>query len=373
MPGPIIPSPFMMPQGRQDQDEDSFLKQLLQSLVATAGQQAVGGLVGNMFPPQYPQQPLSAAQTGEQNASVDFLRQQGQYITPEYAAQNPGLDRQQMIERANSTAPYRAAEIQARMTEQETLRKQQETISSARAILAADPQGEMLVRAFDSTAAMRAAGFDSTTINRILEPTMPVPERDRVAILEATTRIAQAQTEAEGDAFATEALAGMGLVPPGAPPLKGAAGILLSYREQQEGRKIDWQDVMVDFVSQRIGESSTGSGMNIIMPGGAPPSGGGVISVEEAVAQGREMIRRLAPPEEADAILRRWDSNETQEMLTRSQGMDIVRDILLTDPTTPVETLRGRLREGGFTDREIQQIIQGGQYRARTSDIGARR
>lgn len=361
MPGPVIPTPFMMPQGRQE--PPGFMQQLLMSLIGQAGSGLVNAGINKAFPYEYPQQPAPQPSL-EQNATMDQagvdLARSGNLMTPERAqsiAQSNGLDvgrdRQQIMEIGRRTGP---AELD-RLRQEEVAGRQADAAGRARGLLD-DPA---LQNAFDVAMTMKQSGADTSTINSVLAPIIPESESQRLNNLLTATEIEQAQTEVDADIVATRELKAAGLLPADSPErFPGAAGWYRDYRQEQSGKAVDWNERIAEHVFSRVGDSVSGldpfAQAMAIANGADPSTFSGSMSVDDAVAEAVSIARQLDPTGSAGAVAS-VGSGQGRRLIDINLGRLYVDDILRSDPNTPIQEIRRSLREDHFTDSEIDQIL----------------
>ena len=210
-----------------------------------------------------------------------------------------------------------------------------------------------LISLFDFSTNAAAAGVDASTIGSIIKPMLPPDAATALGLQESRLKIIDAKNAQDADRFATSELTKQGIIPAGVSIIPGAAKTLLSVMEGREGKKIDWQQEGIDFIAGRIGESAGGTGGMSVVDGQlatTPP-----VTVEQATAEWREIIMRLAPEATRNNLLTQLDSSAFQRRLTVGLVKDEAAKIFMAGGTD--ELVRRNLA-GSFTAEVIESIIR---------------
>ena len=268
----------------------------------------------------------------------------------------PGIAgaRQEAIEAKKVETAKTVAELEAE-TQAAIEVKETEAYNAARLALGKVPSVEVegvtvnraaaLQNALDVSFTLSRSGQGDSVINTIVKEALPPDSQDLLAEQEARIRIITAKSDQEANEFATQRLIEMGVLPDGAPVFPGASKALLALIESKEGKKINFFQEGLDFIIGRVGDSISGS--SIIMVGGLaqanPFAGQESVSVDQAVAEWRNLLERFAPENVVEREFKRLDSAAARREITKGIAVETIVELI----------------EAGGTDADIFSAFAG--------------
>ena len=253
-------------------------------------------------------------------------------------------------------SPTTPSQIEGARAQVQRAQTQEKTLSLLRreAHRLGDPS---IVRRAEIAINLDSMGMDASTIKE----TLPPSAQELLELEKLRLGVQGLEDQREADVFATNWLQRQGIVPQGVMMIPDAAQTLLKVTEAREGKKIDWLQEGLDYITSRVGDSSSGSSFPFTIgpDGNLLPVASEGVEVGQAVAEWKAIVDSYAPSNIRERLSEQVGSGLFRRKLENTRAVLFARDILANaeDRRAAEEEVRSILEEN-FTPTEIQGILK---------------